>query len=148
MIQNLQDVAVAQLLRELTSNFGRIDCKESGWVAETAVQLLSDDYFKALAAIILSDNSQMANEIASAFVAKISQKLDIQIDSYEKLYNAMKNFIVLVNYENLRRKGYLNYVWTNDMFSLEPNQGYSELTAAGKAMAQRQILEAHTGVKQ
>ena len=76
---------------------------------------------------------------------KIAQKIGYEFDSIEPISDAANNILVLVNAENLRRKGHLDYLAPDNIFTSTPKvPGYNRLTNDGKAIYYKNILESNT----
>jgi hypothetical protein len=110
---------------------------------ETVIQLLPDDVFKTLAFIVIGgEGDEIARNLIYEFVCRIASKLDLEFETPEPITEAAGSALVIINCENLRRKGHMEYLAPDDVFTSTPkNPGYNRLTDSGRQMLYKEMLE-------
>jgi hypothetical protein len=144
----LREGAAVALLKEIGQTLFRISATESGRLAETCFQVLSESKFKALMTIIVGqETDDVSRQLLFSIAVQIACKLGITINE-EQATEGAASILALLNSENLRRKGYMEYVWVNDIFTDAPSHpGFTRLTESGTQLAQKQLLEQYKGGK-
>lgn len=142
-IPQLREAAGKAVIEEIGSLLFRVDTRESGRLLETCLQLLPDDVFKTLAYLIIGNESdELARTMMYEIAFRIAQKLSVEITDPEQIGEAVSIIWMMVNTENLRRKGQIEYLAPNDIYTSTPKHpGFNRLTDAGKGVAYAQILE-------
>jgi hypothetical protein len=135
--------AARNVLEEIGKILFYINSNESGRIMETVIQLLPDDVFKTLALIVIgNENNEITRNLIYEFVCRIANKLNMEFDSPEPITEAAGSALVIINCENLRRKGYMEYLAPDNVFSgNSKNPGYNKLTESGKQVMYKEMLE-------
>ena len=96
-----------------------------------------------LALIVIGNESdEVARNLVYEFIFRIANKLGIEFDSSDPISEAAGNALVLINCESLRRKGQMEYLAPDNIFSPTPKYpGYNKLTESGKQRLYREMLE-------
>jgi hypothetical protein len=133
---------VGRILMQLNSN-------ESGRILETTLQLLSPEVFNTMAFLIIGNEfDNTARSMIYEFVFRIASKLGLEFQNLDLVNEAASTTAVLLSCEQLRRKGHMEYLAPDDIFSLKPKfPGYNRLTESGKKLAYTEILEAQPAPK-
>jgi hypothetical protein len=139
----LREMAAKAVLDEIGKILFRISSTESGRLLESSLQLLPDDAFKTLAFLVVgSETDEITRAMIYELAFRIAQKLGMEFQTPEPITDAAENIMVLVNAENLRRKGHVEYLAPNDIFTSQPKQpGYNKLTDAGREIYYKEMLE-------
>jgi hypothetical protein len=144
----LRKGAADAVLHEISMNIMRIASNESGRVVETAIQLLDESMFTALAAIVIGNETEefvreFSYQIACLVANRIGMTVDLNPETIESIQLAALSILALINCENLRRKGYMEFSWPDSIFSSSPKDpGFTKLTAEGNKLAQDFTLTA------
>lgn len=146
----IQKQASQIILTDFSNILFKINSVESGRIAETCLQLLSDQTFQLLAFFIIErESEELAKELVSEIVFAIYNKLGLEFDTVDPISDATINIMTLINYENLRRKGTLDYTFQDNIFTSTPKYaGFTKLTQHGEQIALDQVLFFHTGTIQ
>jgi hypothetical protein len=144
--ETLIEAACDELCFQLGLILARINSPESGRIAETMFQLLSDKYLRLTTTLVSGHEKETKIcEFVGAISAMIASKLGVTLTE-DSLTYAIENILALIQCEALRRKNHLEYSWMNDIFTKDPkDSGYSKLTDSGKELAYQSILMAHNG---
>ena len=139
----LREAAAKVVMAEIGTILNRISSNESGRILETVVQLMPDDVFKTMSYIVIGNESDdTARNLLYEFVFRIANKLGMDFDSIEPINYAAGNALVIVNCESLRRKGQMEYLAPNDIFTDTPKHpGFNTLTDSGKQRLYTEMLE-------
>ena len=135
------------LIDDMADLLIKISHPDSGCVIEAVLQLLPDQKMSALAAFCIgNDNSEEAQTIAASMMIRLAARQNFEFDDTNHFVGSCKNFLLLVNLESLRRKGYMEYQWKRDMFSDEDDpMSFTKLTEAGKEYTQKEFLKMYDG---
>ena len=134
------------LLFELGTLLTKIHTSSSGALAETMVQLLPKERFRALVALVLQHTTDdISSDFSVNLAIRIAQKLGLNVTN-ELISTGSANILTLIHCEYLRRKGHLEYSWPTDIFTksaqtLAADEGYAKLTDQGQHEAYQAILE-------
>lgn len=153
---NLQDVltdirigVATDLVKGIGTLMYQIDNKASGRVLEAALQLFPQDRFEILAAMCVNnENDEVPQMMASTILAQLAEKHMYQFQSESEFVTLSKSVLMLIHYENLRRKGYLEYNWHEHHFDQTDPRAFTRLTDVGQELAQTQLLYSYNGTKQ
>ena len=138
-----REAASKIVMTEIGNILTHISSNESGRIMETVVQLLPDDVFKTMAYIVIGNESDdIARNLLYEFVFRIANKLGMDFDSIDPINHAAGNALVITNCESLRRKGQMEYLAPNDIFTDTPKHpGFNTLTDSGKQRLYTEMLE-------
>jgi hypothetical protein len=141
--QQLKEAAGKAVMEEIGGLIFRINTSESGRLLETCFQLLPDDAFKTLVYLVIgNETDELARTLMYETAFRIAQKIGIEITNPDQITEAVSIIWMMVNAENLRRKGQMEYLAPNDIYTSTPKHpGFNRLTEAGKEIAYKQILE-------
>jgi hypothetical protein len=147
ILSSLREKIAQNLLDEMSQLLFKIHHPDSGRVIESVVQMLSDNKLTILAALCTnSQDSESIQVIATTIIMRLASKQNIEITSTEMFVDATNNFLLLVNFENLRRRGYLEYLWQRDMFSTaEDPMAFNKITPEGAVYTQQEFLKRYEG---
>lgn len=141
--KELRETAAKAVMEEIGEILARINTNESGRLMETVVQLLPADAFKAMANLCIGNESdEVARNLIFEFVCRIASKLGLEFDNSDPITEAAGSLMVLINCENLRRKGHMEYLAPDDVFTAKPKHpGYNKLTESGRQILYKEMLE-------
>ena len=147
LLLDLKEKIALALLREMTELMFKVHHPDSGRVIEAVIQLLPDNKMETLSVLCVGkEEDDIVQIIASTMVARLAAKQGISITSSEMFVSAAKGFLLLVNYENLRRKGHMEYLWNRDMFSDAVDEmAFNKLTDQGTDYIQKEFLKGYSG---
>jgi hypothetical protein len=122
----------------------------SGRVIESVLQLLPDERFQVLEALVSGNEEDPEIQFfSSVIIMKLAVHQNYTMESNEEYILACRSFMQLVSCEGLRRKGMLDYLWPENIFDIAGSkEGYMTLTSKGVESNQMKILENFTGTKQ
>ena len=142
----LREMAAKAVMEEIGTLFAKISSPDSGRILESSLQLLSENVFKTMAYLIIgNETDDISRGMVYEIACRIAQKMGYEFDSIEPISEAASNILVLVNAENLRRKGHVEYLAPDNIFVAKPKYpGYNKLTPDGKEIYYKQILESNT----
>ena len=142
----IRRAAVDALVLELSTILVHLYHPHSGRLAESMFQLLSDKLFGAVTLLVVGHEQEaLVREFVGNICVRIAQKLVVDISDEETIIG-MTNILGIINCENLRRKGHMEYLWPDDIFhSMPADEGYSQLTESGKILAQQFLLQQYDG---
>ena len=141
--KQLREVAAKAVLEIIGEILTHINSNESGRLMETVVQLLPPDAFTAMANLCIGNESdEIARNLIFEFVFRIANKLGLEFESTDPISEAAGSALVIINCESLRRKGHIEYLAPDDIFSASPKHpGYNKLTESGKQVLYKEMLE-------
>ena len=147
--KELREAAAKVVLEEIGLILARINSSESGRIMETIIQLLPDDTFKSLAFIVIgNETDDVSRALVIEFILRIANKLGLDFESVDPLNEAAGNALVMINCESLRRKGHIEYLAPDDVFSSKPKHpGFNKLTESGKLRLYTEMLEMQSNPK-
>jgi hypothetical protein len=142
----LREMAAKAVLEEIGALFARISCPDSGRILESSLQLLPEEVFKTMAYLTIGHaDDEITRGMIYELACRLAQKLGMEFESTEPIVDAANNILMLVNAEDLRRKGHAEYIAPDNIFTSKPKYpGYNKLTDAGKLVAYTEILEMNT----
>jgi hypothetical protein len=148
MVETLRRNMLHVLMDELSTLMFKIHHPDSGRLIEAVMQVLPDDKFVALAALVIgNEDDELVQSFAAHMVLRIASKLEYRIESPEMFIRGAKNFLFLIHCESLRRKGHMEFIWPESIFTAKDHHEYTGLTAAGMEVAQLQFLEMYDSKK-
>ncbi len=144
--QELREMAAKAVMEEMGTLFAKISSPDSGRILESSLQLLPDEVFKTMAYLIIgNETDDISRGMIYEMACRIAQKMGYEFDNIEPITDAAGNILVLINAENLRRKGKVEYLAPDNIFTTKPKYpGYNKLTPEGKETYYKDILEAYT----
>ena len=145
---NIREQVASSLLNDICEVLFKIHHPKSGRVMESTLQFLPDDQFAALSGLVVgNDQDQLVHMLAAAVVVRLAGKQNIAFNPEDTTpyYNAVRNFILLVNAEHMRRKGHMNYLWDEDFFAQIDHDKIMKLTESGTHLAQQHMLKFFEG---
>lgn len=144
--EEMKSQAAKVVLEEIGKNLARLDTPDSGRLLESSLQLLPDPVFRSLAYLVIGNESNdLARNIVFELVFRIASKLGLQIDDVGPVTNAAGTVVVVINAENLRRKGHMEYLAPDNIFVENPKHpGYNKLTESGKDVYYKEVLDLQT----
>jgi hypothetical protein len=139
----LKEAAAKAVMEEIGTLLVKMNTPDSGRLLESILQLLPDDVFKTLAYLVVGNESdETARALMFEIVFRIVQKLGLEFDNPDPITDAAASVMFLINAENLRRKGQMEYLAPDNIFTSHPKHpGFNKLTDSGKDIAFKQILE-------
>lgn len=142
----LRMLAAKAVLEEIGILFARLNSPDSGRILESSLQLLPEEVFKTMAYLTIGHaDDDITRGMIYELACRIAQKLNLDFENPEPIVDAANNIIVMINAENLRRKGHAEYLAPDNIFTSSPKYpGYNKLTEAGKLIAYTEILEMNT----
>jgi len=116
---------------------------ESGLIMDSIIQLMPPELFSTLTYIIAEDSDDsIAQELIANMVFRVAAKLGLEFDDVEPVRRASALTWVIIQSENHRRKGNVEYSAPKDLFSDDPKDtGFNQLTEKGKELYHKQLLE-------
>lgn len=139
----LKKASIAAVSLEFGMLLMRINHFESGRVVETAIQQMKNPYFNALV-ILMEENTTETRKLLINLAMSVSQKVYLTATD-DEIGDAVMSIAALIQHESLRRKGHVEYVWANDIFTKTPTYpGFIRLTPAGKEEYLKQYLTVET----
>lgn len=147
LLANLRERITHSLLKDLADQMFWVHHPDSGYVIEAVLRVLPDSKMDTLSALCVgNEDDDLVQMLASSIVLRVAHKQDIEITSSEMFVQAAKNFLLLVNIENLRRKGHMEYQWPKNLFSdMSDYHAFTKLTASGESEAQKELLSYFKG---
>lgn len=147
LLCDLKEKIALSLLKDMTELMMKIHHPDSGRVIESVLQLLPDNKMETLTVLCVGNEEEdLVQIIASTMVVRLASKQGIPITSSEMFIAAAKSFLLLINLENLRRKGHMEYLWPRNFFSDDPDEmAYNKLTEKGTEHVQKEFLKAYKG---
>lgn len=139
ILGQLRESIARTVMNAITELMVKISCKDSGMLAETVLQMLSDDVFDTVFSLI-SNNDELSGSFVFEFANRIADKLGKSFDTVEPMLIAAGHLAVLIHYESMRRKGLTEYSLQLNIFS-PGNSGLTKLTQKGKEMYYSLVLE-------
>ena len=139
----LREQAGKVIMEEIGKLMARVDSNESGRLMETVIQLLSDEVFRSLSFLIIgNEGDDFARGLIFEMAFRLANKMGKEFDTPDPITDAAGFIVVLINCENLRRKGYMEYLAPDDIFTSKPKfPGYNKLTESDRAKYYQEILE-------
>jgi hypothetical protein len=139
----IREAAAKAVLEEIGKLLVYMSTPDSGRLLESCLQMLPDDAFKTMAYLVIGNESdETTRGMLYELSFRIAQKLSLNFDTPEPITDAATNIMVLVNCESLRRKGQVEYLAPDNIFTMNPKHpGFNRLTDSGKDIAYKQILE-------
>lgn len=127
----------------------RINHPDSGRIIETAIQQFSPEYFGILNHLVNRDPDEISRNITIEMVMRLAQKMNVLTEMDEhSIHEAAINLHALIRYEDLRRRGHIEYLWPNDIFTNQPSDpGFIRLTELGKEIYYKQVLDSYISPK-
>jgi hypothetical protein len=117
LVSYLRQKNAIELLNRFSELIFWIHHQDSGKVIEAVVQYLSEDEFNALSALVIGyDFDDLVVEFASSVIVRLASKQQIQDIDYDQYINAAKNFLCLIEAEQNRRAGRIDYVFPANVF--------------------------------
>jgi hypothetical protein len=152
MTSNLSDVrerAGKNIMEEVGKLLARITSNESGRIVETVIQLLPDDAFKTLAYLVIgNERDDFPRSLIYEIAFRVAYKMGKEFDSPDPVTEAAEFIAVLINCENLRRKGHMEYLAPDDIFTSSPKfPGFNKLTESGRQLYYKELLEMKSNPK-
>ena len=149
LLSDLKEKLAISLIKEMTELMFKVHHPDSGRVIETIIQLLPDNKMEALSILCVGkEEDDIVQIIASTMVARLAAKQGISITSSEMFVSAAKGFLLLVNYENLRRKGHMEFLWPRNFFQeddIKDDMAFNKLTDQGTDYIQKEFLKGFKG---
>jgi hypothetical protein len=148
MVMTVRERVASSLLNDICEVLFKIHHPHSGRVMESTIQFLPDDQFNALSSIVVGhDQDPLVHMLASAVVVRLAGKQNIEFsqDDMTPYFHAVRNFILLVNCEHMRRKGHMHYLWNEDFFIPADEEKIMTLTESGKGVAHKLMLQQFEG---
>lgn len=140
--EGLKEAAAKAVMEQIGMNLARLQSNESGRILETAIQLLPDEVFQTLSYLVVgNENDDIAKHLVFETVFRIANKLGLEFETPDPVNEAVMHTLILINCENLRRKGHVEYSAPDNIFTDKPKYaGYNKLTESGKQLAIEQML--------
>lgn len=142
----LREAAAESIMIEVDRLMMQIQTPDSGRLIETVVQLLSEKVFAALATLVIgSEHDVLVRGLVFTITIRIANKLGLQFNE-QTISTGASSIMALINCENLRRKGHMEYAWPDNIFTRTPKYGgYMQLTEEGKQISYEMTLATYEG---
>jgi hypothetical protein len=146
-ISKIREAAADSLLMGIDALLFHINTSESGYLVETILQLLPNNTFDLLANLVVQhETDDLVRGFCTMVAVHVAQKTGQDITEYDAIMNGASSVLALIQFENLRRKGQIEYSSMNDIFIENPkDQGFTRLTELGKQLTAAYILETFNG---
>lgn len=139
----LRDMAMKAVMDAIAAQLFHIHTPDSGRLLESVFQILPDDTFRMLAYLVVGNEfNEDVRNMMYEIVFRIANKLGLEFTEMEPINDAVSVALVILNCENLRRKGIVDYLAPDNIFTTEPKHpGFNKLTETGQQLAYTEALE-------
>jgi hypothetical protein len=135
IMQAKNDVATL-LLNTYSDLLFKIHHPSSARALESVLQIMPDDRFAMLYTIVIgNENDDFVQWLILQILARLVVKQELMIEDINVYRIGMQNFIQLMTFEGLRRKGHVLYLWPEDFFAQITDGKFVTLTEEGKQSA-------------